>query len=209
MSRESLASSILGVPNVILRNICTIAMWEIWDTIVKILVAKNGSIIRMLIMGNYMGQASRLFRCLVWIGRGISTGKGRGFRRSPRCEIKAGNGRILCRKGKPYSAETTLEENDSSLITPKGDRKQEVRLKKIPNGQSSKEEDGPEKGIRDKGDDMCVLLLMSRKRVFGDWLGEIDVWFMKLHQWPIREDLDKLVEMSKIQIIQKVAKHGI
>ena len=40
--------------------------------------------------------------------------------------------------------------------------------------------------------------LMSRKDVFGNWLGgKVDVWFRKLNQYQISEILDKAVEMLR------------
>ena len=69
-----------------------------------------------------------------------------------------------------------------------------------------KAENGHNQGIREIG---RAPSLMSQKRVADHWLEEIDVWFMKLHQWPISEILDKMIEMLKFQIKQKIARHVI
>ena len=42
---------------------------------------------------------------------------------------------------------------------------------------------------------MCTLPTLSQKRVFEDWIFEIDCWFRKFGAWPISGVLDKMIDM--------------
>ena len=48
---------------------------------------------------------------------------------------------------------------------------------------------------RNKRGEMCTLPLLGQLTAFGRLLAWFDTWFRKLHQYPISEILDKMVEM--------------
>ena len=42
---------------------------------------------------------------------------------------------------------------------------------------------------------MCILPTPRQKRIFGDWILEIDCWLTKFGQWPVSDVLEQMVAM--------------
>ena len=45
------------------------------------------------------------------------------------------------------------------------------------------------------GAEKCTLLIFSQKRIYEDWILEIDCWLIKFDRWPLSEVLDQSITM--------------
>ena len=91
------------------------------------------------------------------------------------------------------SEATTHLGDDSTCYRRKGGGNWGEKRKAYPNVQSSKAAIWYE---REMGAEMCIFPIFSQKRIFEDWIGEIDSMFRNFDKWPISEVLGHMIEIS-------------
>ena len=94
------------------------------------------------------------------------------------------------------SEEAAHEDDDSKSHRHIGCKKWEEKLIADPKCAIFESRDWAQK--RNGGTEICILPTFSQKRIFADWILEIDCRLMKFGQWPIIEASDQMVEMLEM-----------